>query len=385
VQQPGTQPTALSRIIHSKALLVTLVAAVVLALAGTTYGYSAMSKDVTLSLDGQEKDVTVMGDDVGDVLAAEGIEVGEHDQVFPGPDEAITDGSAVSVKFGRPLELTVDGETDTHWTTATDVGAALTDLGMRFSGADLSVSRGGSIDRDGLSLDVVTAKKLSVKIADKKVVTREVAALTPREALKELGVKVDKDDLVTPKGDAELEDGDRIVFTDIRVVTKRVKSEAIDFETVEREDDSMLEGETEVVRSGEAGARDVTYEITFRNGELVARKVLKQDVLESPVPEVVAIGTKEEVVAPTTNYASGSTVWDQLAECESGGNWAINTGNGYYGGLQFNLSTWQSYGGTGYPHQASRETQIAVATRLRDANGGYGAWPACSAELGLPQ
>jgi hypothetical protein len=78
-------------------------------------------------------------------------------------------------------------------------------------------------------------------------------------------------------------------------------------------------------------------------------------------------------------------VWDSLARCESGGNWAINTGNGYYGGLQFNLGTWQAYGGTGYPHQASRETQIAVATRLRDANGGYGAWPACSSSLGLPR
>ena len=385
MQKLGTQTSALSRIIHSKAVLVTLVSAVILALAGTTYGYNAMSNKVTLSLDGQEKDVVVLGDTVGDVLEAEGVEVGEHDQVFPGPDESITDGSAVSVKFGRPLELTVDGDTTTHWTTATDVGSALTDLGMRFSGADLSVSRGGSIDRDGLALDVVTEKKLRVKIADKKLVTREVAALTPRDALEELGVKVDKDDRITPKGNAELEDGDRIVFTDIRVVTKRVKDEAIDFETVEREDDSLLEGKTKEVRSGEAGSRDVTYQITFRNGELVARKVVKQDVLESPVPAIVAIGTKEEPVAPTTNFASGSTVWDQLAQCESGGNWAINTGNGYYGGLQFNLSTWQSYGGTGYPHQASRETQIAVATRLRDANGGYGAWPSCSSQLGLPQ
>ena len=78
-------------------------------------------------------------------------------------------------------------------------------------------------------------------------------------------------------------------------------------------------------------------------------------------------------------------MWDALAQCESGGNWAINTGNGYYGGLQFNLGTWQAYGGTGLPSQASRETQIAIATKLRDASGGYGAWPGCSAKLGLPR
>ncbi len=375
----------LKRLVHSKAVLVTLVTAVILALAGTTYGYNALSNTVTLSLDGQEKEVVVMGDTVDAVLEAEGIDLGQHDQVFPGPDEAVTDGSAISVKFGRPLELTVDGETQTHWTTATDVAGALDDLGMRFSGADLSLSRGGSIDRGGASLEVVTAKKLTLKIAGKKPVKREVAALTTADALEEVGVKVDKQDRVSPKRGAELENGDTVVFTDIRTVTKRVEDEAIDFQTVEREDDSMPEGETEVLRAGKSGARDVTYEIVYRNGEISARKVVRQDVLAAPVSRLVAVGTQQEEEEPTANFASGGTVWDQLAQCESGGNWAINTGNGYYGGLQFNLSTWQAYGGSGYPHQASRETQIAVATKLRDANGGYGAWPSCSSKLGLPQ
>src|SRR3990170_7752082 len=81
----------------------------------------------------------------------------------------------------------------------------------------------------------------------------------------------------------------------------------------------------------------------------------------------------------------GDTVWDALAQCESGGNWAINTGNGYYGGLQFNLATWQGYGGAefaAYPHEATREQQIIVAERLRAARG-FAPWPACSAKLGL--
>lgn len=103
-----------------------------------------------------------------------------------------------------------------------------------------------------------------------------------------------------------------------------------------------------------------------------------------PVAEIVEVGTQEEP-EPTTDVAGGGTVWDALAQCESGGNWAINTGNGYYGGLQFSLSTWRAYGGPGYPHQQSRETQIAIAEKLRAATGGYGSWPACSASLGLPQ
>ena len=94
----------------------------------------------------------------------------------------------------------------------------------------------------------------------------------------------------------------------------------------------------------------------------------------------------DAALAAGTASAGGSVAqFERLASCESGGNWAINTGNGYYGGLQFNLGTWQAYGGTGYPHENSREQQIAVATRLRDANGGsYGSWPACAASLGLP-
>lgn len=68
--------------------------------------------------------------------------------------------------------------------------------------------------------------------------------------------------------------------------------------------------------------------------------------------------------------------WDRVAACESGGNWSINTGNGYYGGLQFNLGTWRAYGGSGYPNQNSKAEQIRVAERLRQS-AGLGQWPVC--------
>jgi hypothetical protein len=77
--------------------------------------------------------------------------------------------------------------------------------------------------------------------------------------------------------------------------------------------------------------------------------------------------------------------WDQLAHCESGGNWAINTGNGFHGGLQFSPSTWRSFGGDQYassPEYASREQQIAVGEKVL-ATQGWGAWPSCSSHLGL--
>ena len=108
--------------------------------------------------------------------------------------------------------------------------------------------------------------------------------------------------------------------------------------------------------------------------------MLGVQVVRAPVPQVERVGTKAPApVAPTTNYASGGSAWDRIAACESGGNWAANTGNGYYGGLQFTIGTWQAYGGHGRPDQNSRLAQIAVAERVRAAEGGYGAWPVCGA------
>lgn len=84
-------------------------------------------------------------------------------------------------------------------------------------------------------------------------------------------------------------------------------------------------------------------------------------------------------LALATVPAQASSVnWDAIAQCESGGNWSINTGNGYYGGLQFKPSTWRAYGGEGMPHNASRSQQIAVAERVLDGQG-INAWPVCGA------
>ena len=107
--------------------------------------------------------------------------------------------------------------------------------------------------------------------------------------------------------------------------------------------------------------------------------------MEATLHGTLAPAATEPAPPRVVTYA-GDSVWDDLARCESGGNWAINSGNGYYGGLQFSLGTWQQYGGAefaAYPHQATREEQIIVAERLHAARG-YAPWPACRAELGLP-
>jgi LysM repeat protein len=102
--------------------------------------------------------------------------------------------------------------------------------------------------------------------------------------------------------------------------------------------------------------------------------------MRAAVVGAVAIGAPF-AVAGTANAAPDSA-WDKLAQCESGGNWKINTGNGYSGGLQFSPSTWRAFGGKGSPHNASRAEQIAVAERTLAAQG-WNAWPSCSRKAGV--
>lgn len=126
------------------------------------------------------------------------------------------------------------------------------------------------------------------------------------------------------------------------------------------------------------GTEDVVAGPIPTPGEAPMEATLHAIPVATPTPVVVA--------PPRVVTYDGDTVWDDLAQCESGGNWAINTGNGYYGGLQFSHATWHGYGGgdfAEYPHEATREEQIIVAERLHAARG-FQPWPACRIKLGLP-
>ena len=124
--------------------------------------------------------------------------------------------------------------------------------------------------------------------------------------------------------------------------------------------------------------------------EKLKKRPMPQEITTSaPKQRKTESTSRSTYVAPKSVYtnpapvaAPSGGVWDRLASCESGGNWSINTGNGYYGGLQFSLSSWRAVGGSGYPHQASKSEQINRAQMLQ-ARQGWGAWPACTAKLGI--
>ena len=363
-----------------KIIPVVAAGATALAVAGTTFAYAAMNNDVTLAVDGQTSEVTTMSRTVGDVLAGEGITLGAHDVVAPSLDASVVDGTKIAVQFGRQVTATVDGQPKTFWTTATNVDQALQSLQLDTTGAALSTSRSAGIGREGLDLTVNTAKTITIETAGKDKLL-ETTALTVGQALTEAGIAVDSDDKVSTKESTKLKDGLELSVTkvDVKTVTKTTK---VGYDTVYKNTDSLDKGKTKVDTEGENGKRTVVYTVVRHDGKTVKQTKKSSKITRKATDKVVLVGTKQDEVSSSGGSTGGNSVWDRLAQCESGGNWSINTGNGFYGGVQFSASTWRAIGGSGLPHQHSRETQIAMAKKLQ-ARAGWGQWPGCSAKLGL--
>lgn len=100
------------------------------------------------------------------------------------------------------------------------------------------------------------------------------------------------------------------------------------------------------------------------------------------VTVLIMLSASLTLLAAGTASATPTRVWDRIAQCESGGDWHINTGNGYKGGLQFASSTWRGFGGIGHAHQASKAEQIRIAERVLAVQG-WKAWPVCSRKAGM--
>jgi uncharacterized protein YabE (DUF348 family) len=357
-------------------------AAVVTTLVAGAVGVSQFDKSVNLSVDGKASSVHAFGGTVADVLEKQDINIGEHDVVVPSVNSKVEDGQKIVVRYGRKLTVTVDGKTRQYWTTATTVSSALQELGIRADSAKLSASRSQTLGRDGLSLSVSTPKAVAVRVDGKNLATTSTG-LTVKEALRDLKIKVDRDDRVKPGLNAPIRDGLKVAVQ--RVTAKTVKStQAVGFGTVKKTDSSLYKGQSKTVKAGKPGARVVTYRLVTVDGKTESKKATKSVVTERPVARVVAIGTKARPVAKPSSSGGSSTssggainlaradMWDRIAQCESTGNWSINTGNGYYGGLQFDLRTWLGAGGGSFasrPDLASRAEQITVANRVYEDRG----------------
>ena len=312
--------------------------------------YAAGASTVGLDVDGSPREVSSVARTVGDALSAAGVEVGPEDSVTPGVDTALSEvgDDGIVVRTMKDVVIDDEGEEVEVSTLGLTVGEALedSDLGVRESDR-VDVDRSAllsDVDRIGVDRQV----NIRFDPADGDIHDVATYADTVGEFLREVGVDIEGK-RVSAGMDERLSDG--FVLT---VEEEKPKEEP------KPEDEPNPEAE----------------------------KPEPEPVVEEPEPEPVVEEVTVEVEPVESKPApavSDGSVWDSIAQCESGGNWAINTGNGYQGGLQFNPQTWNAYGGGEYAasaDQASREQQIAVAEKVQAAQG-WGAWPACTASLGL--
>lgn len=353
------------------ALLVTLTAA---------GGYAVGShKTVTLSVDGAPMTVTTMKSRVIDVVQENGFSVGDRDDLYPAADESVHQSDTIVLRRSRPLELSLDGNDSKQvWTTASTVDEALAQLKMTDK-APAAASRGSRVPLGGMALPVVSAK--TVRIDDGgNARTVHLAAPNVAGLLAAAGAPLEQNDTVVPAASTPVTEGMQVQVTRMRIekVTERVPLAPGN----KRIEDPELNMSRKVVEDpGAPGTQDVTYAVAKVNGVETGRLPVANVVIEPARDGVLRVGAKPGTeVPPVTNGAQ----WDSLAQCEAGGNWAINTGNGFYGGVQFDQNTWERQGGLRYAPRAdlaTREEQIAIAT-VTQARQGWGAWPVCSGRIG---
>ncbi|EKX90844.1 Transglycosylase-like domain protein [Corynebacterium durum F0235] len=341
-------------------------------------------KDVTIDVNGQQMDLVTMSNSVEGALKQAGIKIGPDDLIVPSPSERLTRTESIKVRSAKSVAVVVDGQEKTIKSTALTVDELVSEIGSEIGGVNegdlLSKGRDTVIPADGMKLDITRPKVVSINDGGDVTYT-QMAASNVGDLLRRRNINLNPEDVVTPSITSPVKAGMDVRID--RVRTDQVR-ETVPFEAPAnyKDDATAFEGDEVVEEAGTPGSKEVKRSIRVVNGKEESNTVISEKEVTPAKPATIKRGTKAKASAPSV--ANGS-VWDSLAQCEAGGNWAINTGNGFSGGLQFTPSTWLAYGGGQYApqaHLATREQQIAVASKVQ-AGQGWGAWPACTAKLGL--
>lgn len=349
-------------------------------------------KDITVDVNGDKVELATFAGNVDEALQAAGVNVGGEDLVYPAPSEEVADGDNITVRTSKPVAVTIDGVEKQLSSTDLTVSDLLGGLdgvkpGASVTSGDKKVGKDDALE-DGMELEVTSPK--IVKINDGgKITYTNIAAKTVKDVIEERGIGVDEDDRVFPAMDIPVTNGMSIKVDQVST-TFYDATEEFEAEPNYVDDPELEEGTEEIREEAVKGQRKVTRKLVMKDGAKESEDVVKEKVVTEPVAATIARGTKKPEAEPHAGGAAApavadGSVWDSIAQCEATGNWAINTGNGFSGGLQFTPSTWAGFGGTAYAPeawQATREQQIAVAEKVQAAQG-WGAWPACTAKLGL--
>ena len=343
------------------------------------------NKTITLNVDGKVSSVQTFGGTVGQVVKSANLELNPADRVSPSVDASVQDGTVINVNKAKEVKVSLDGSEKTVNTTAQDVAGLVTELGVA-SASSVSVPKDAQLSIAGSYVSISTPKTVSL-VADGKVDTATTTAATVGKVLEDAGLVLGANDRSSQPVNAHVVNNMVIKVSRVDTGQTAVTTEDVPFETVTSESGELLKGEKEVTQKGAAGKLEKTFKLVLVDGREASRTLVSEAVTVQPVAEKVTVGTKPKPVAQAAPAASPSAgtntgaaapammneaMWDKIAQCESTGNWSINSGNGYYGGLQFDIRTWIGAGGGAYAPNASLATkaqQIDIANRVYAQRG----------------
>jgi uncharacterized protein YabE (DUF348 family) len=368
----------------------------------------ARGRLLTLTVDGHARQVWTTATTVEQALREAGQ---DPDRFRLSADRARSiplDGLSVSADTLRTVTLTVDGASRQITGTATTVGDLLGEAGVALAPNQRVTPAATDPVVDAGTVSVVTLPTVSLTVGADPATTTVTDLATVGDLLAAAGVSLGPDDTAVPAVETPVTDGLQVTVTRIAYLTETV-SETLDQPADRRvEDDTLADGVTTVTQLGRPGVAEVTYRTTVTNGVQGAREETGRTVVTEPLAKIVTMGTKPAdpapepepepepepapaAAAPAVDPAppsqpqpapqpapapaptgGWSVNWDAIAACESGNNWSINTGNGYYGGLQFDIGTWLGNGGGEYAPRAdlaTKDQQIAIAERVYAARG----------------
>ncbi|TAP44424.1 resuscitation-promoting factor [Arthrobacter sp. S39] len=335
------------------------------------------NKTITLNVDGKVTSVQTFGGTVGQVVKSAKLDLKPADRVSPSADATVENGTVINVNMAKAVKVSLDGSEKTVSTTAPDVAGLVTELGVA-SSSSVSVPKDAQLAVDGSFVSITTPKNVSI-VADGKVTTATTTASTVEAVLEDAGVTLGVNDRASQPGNALVVNNMVVKVSRVDTGQTAATTEDVAFETMTSESADLFKGEKKVTQAGAAGKVERTFKLVLVDGREASRTLVSETVSVQPVTEQVTVGTKAKPAATTgTNTGAAApammneAMWDKIAQCESGGNWSINSGNGYYGGLQFDIRTWIGSGGGAYAPNASLATkaqQIDIANRVYAQRG----------------
>lgn len=339
------------------------------------------NKTVTLNVDGKVSSVQTFGGTVGQVVKGANLELQSSDRITPAADSHVRDGSVINVNLAKAVKVSLDGAERTISTTSPTVEGLVTELGVA-SASELSVPKDAQLAVSGSFVSISTPKSVSI-VADGKADKTTTTAANVGQLLADAGITLGASDRLSQPGNAPVVNDMVIKVSRVDVSQTAEAAEAVPFETLTTEDAGLTAGEKKVTQAGVAGTINKSFKLVLVDGREASRTLVSQSVGAQPVTEKITIGTKPKPKPKPAAQAGANTgagapammneaMWDKIAQCESTGNWSINNGNGYYGGLQFDIRTWLGAGGGTYAPNASLATkaqQIDIANRVYAQRG----------------